>query len=159
MAKSLSVDLTGCELTCGNEEALEWFNKAIFAYTTVRENALPMLYKAVDLDSSFILAHCVLVCLPASSYLYIRINFQIRCLATSQGRIKVNFNGTGSPTIVCPWVVGAVLAWPVLTRIFSSGSHTHIHTRTHIYVYMQGFITLADLKPPTHPKGSDCFRV
>ena len=61
MAGSLSVDLTGCELTCGNDEALNWFNKAIFAYCTVRENPSPLLDKTVDLDNSMVLAQCMLV--------------------------------------------------------------------------------------------------
>ena len=60
-AKPLLCDLTGYHLTCGSDEALSWFNKATFAYTTVRENGLPMLYKALELDDSIVLAHCVLV--------------------------------------------------------------------------------------------------
>ena len=58
---SRSKDLTGYELTCSTEEALNWFNKAVFAYTTVRENGLPFFDKSLEKDSSIVLAHCVLV--------------------------------------------------------------------------------------------------
>ncbi len=61
MAEVLLKDLTGYGLTCGSDEALNWFNKAVFAYTTVRENAVPFFNKALELDSSTVLAHCVLV--------------------------------------------------------------------------------------------------
>ena len=61
MAKRALADLTGYRLTCGNEEALNWFNKGAFAYATVREDGLPMLCKALELDNSILLAHCVLV--------------------------------------------------------------------------------------------------
>lgn len=54
-------DPTGYRLTCSNEEALDWFNKAVFAYATVRENGVPMFLKAVELDDSIVLAHCALV--------------------------------------------------------------------------------------------------
>lgn len=57
----LLMDLTGYRLTCDNEEALSWFNKGAFSYATVRENGLPMLYKALELDESIVLAHCVVV--------------------------------------------------------------------------------------------------
>ena len=55
-------DLTGYDLTCGSDEALTWFNKAVFAYTTVRENGVPFFNKALELYNSIVLAHCVLVC-------------------------------------------------------------------------------------------------
>lgn len=61
MAEVLRKDLTGYGLTCGNDEALSWFNKATFAYTTVREDGIPFFNKALELDSSIVLAHCVLV--------------------------------------------------------------------------------------------------
>jgi hypothetical protein len=56
------IDLTGYGLTCDSDEALNWFNKAVFAYTTVRENGVPFFNKALELNSSTLLAHCVLVC-------------------------------------------------------------------------------------------------
>ena len=62
MAAVALKDSTGYGLTCGSDEALSWFNKAIFAYTTVRENGVPFFKKALELDSSIVLAHCVLVC-------------------------------------------------------------------------------------------------
>ena len=58
---ALFTDLTGYRFTCDNEEALSWFNKGAFAYVTVRENGLPMLYEALELDDSIVLAHCVVV--------------------------------------------------------------------------------------------------
>ena len=61
MAEVLARDLTGYGLICGSEEALNWFNKAVFAYTTVRENGVPLFNKALELDNSIVLAHCVLV--------------------------------------------------------------------------------------------------
>ena len=61
MAVVLLKDSTGYGLTCDSDEALAWFNKAIFAYTTVRENGVPLFNKCLELDNSIVLAHCVLV--------------------------------------------------------------------------------------------------
>ena len=52
MAVVLLKDFTGYGLICGSDEALTWFNKAIFAYTTVRENGVPFFKKALELDNS-----------------------------------------------------------------------------------------------------------
>ena len=62
MAEVLLKDLTGYGLTCGSDEALTWFNKAIFAYTTVRENGVPFFEKALELDNSCVLAPWLTVC-------------------------------------------------------------------------------------------------
>ena len=63
MARSSSavVDLTGYPLTCRSEKALQWFNKGVLAYVSFRENGSPMLYEALELDDSIVLAHCLLV--------------------------------------------------------------------------------------------------
>ena len=60
MASSLE-DLTGYPLNCRSEEALQWFNDGVLAYVSFRENALPMLYRALELDDSIVLAHSLLV--------------------------------------------------------------------------------------------------
>ena len=54
-------DLTGYPLTCCNEEALKSFNDGVFAIVTLRENGFPMLKKALELDDSIIIAHCIYV--------------------------------------------------------------------------------------------------
>ena len=55
------VDLTGYPLKCRSEEALQWFNEGVLAFVSFRENALPMLYRALELDDSIVLAHSLLV--------------------------------------------------------------------------------------------------
>ena len=62
MASEL-VDLTGYPLSCRNEKALQSFNDGALAYVSFRENGLPMIYQALELDDSIVLAHCLLVTL------------------------------------------------------------------------------------------------
>ena len=54
-------DCMGLPLTCTNDEALVEYNKALFAYITVWESALPYMNKALQLDESMILARCYIV--------------------------------------------------------------------------------------------------
>ena len=54
-------DCMGLPLTCGNDEALGWYNKAIVAYFTLRENPVLPADKACELDDTLLLAHCFLV--------------------------------------------------------------------------------------------------
>ena len=58
---SIVLDLTGQPLTCTNKEALEWFNKGVVAYVSVRENSIPYFEKALQLDDSLVLVHSMLV--------------------------------------------------------------------------------------------------
>ena len=55
------LDLTGQPLTCTNKEALEWFNKGVVAFVSVRESPLPYFEKALQLDDSLVLVHSMLV--------------------------------------------------------------------------------------------------
>ncbi len=55
-------DATGGDVTCSSKEALEWFNKGLIAYVAVRESSLPYFKAALQQDDSFVLAHCMLVC-------------------------------------------------------------------------------------------------
>lgn len=57
----LLVDVTGYPLNCKSEEALQWFDDGVLAYVSFRENALPLLYRALELDDSIVLAHSLLV--------------------------------------------------------------------------------------------------
>ena len=54
-------DLTGYPLSCKSEEALQSFNEGILAYVSFRENGLLMMLKALEVDHSIVLAHCVVV--------------------------------------------------------------------------------------------------
>ena len=54
-------DITGYPLTCRSEAALQSFNEGVLAYISFRENGLPYLNKALELDDSIVLAHCLLV--------------------------------------------------------------------------------------------------
>ena len=85
MAEVHLKDLTGNGLTCGSEEALAWFNKAVFAYTTVRENGVPFFNKALELDNSIVLGRCVLVCSSTAS----RVNSSCYVINKSSGIISL----------------------------------------------------------------------
>lgn len=54
-------DFTGLSLTCGSDEALEWYNKALVAHVTYREDPLPFVSKALEMDDSLLLGHCLVV--------------------------------------------------------------------------------------------------
>jgi len=54
-------DLTGLPLTCCSDEALEWYNKALVAHVSYRENPVPFVTRALELDESLLLGHCLLV--------------------------------------------------------------------------------------------------
>ena len=54
-------DITGYPLTCRSEDALRSFNEGILAYVSFRENGLPFFRKALELDDSLLLAHCLMV--------------------------------------------------------------------------------------------------
>ena len=57
----LRCDLTGLPLTCSSDEALEWYNKALVAHVTYREDPLPFVSRALELDDSLLLGHCLVV--------------------------------------------------------------------------------------------------
>ena len=54
-------DLTGYPVTCSDEKALKSFNDGALAVITLRENGFPMLQKALELDNSLVVAHCIIV--------------------------------------------------------------------------------------------------
>lgn len=54
-------DVSGQDVTCSNEDALEWFNKGLVAYVAVRESSLPYFQAALQQDNNFVLTHCILV--------------------------------------------------------------------------------------------------
>ena len=54
-------DLTGCPLTCGSQEALELFNKALKSLVSGVGDFGFFLFKAVQVDGSLVLARCALV--------------------------------------------------------------------------------------------------
>ena len=54
-------DLMGLPVTCNSEEALDYYNKALVAYLSLRESPLPYVSKAYELDSTFMMAHCFMV--------------------------------------------------------------------------------------------------
>jgi len=54
-------DLTGLPLTCCSDEALEWYNKALVAHVSYQENPVPFVTRALELDGSLLLGHCLLV--------------------------------------------------------------------------------------------------
>ena len=58
---ALKQDLTGYPLTCRSEAALQSFNEGVLSYVSFRENGLPYISKALDLDDSIVLAHCLMV--------------------------------------------------------------------------------------------------
>ena len=54
-------DCMGLPLTCASEEALELYHKALLALASVRESPVPYANKALELDPTLILEHCMLV--------------------------------------------------------------------------------------------------
>ena len=54
-------DITGYPLTCRSETALQSFNEGALAYISFKENGLPFVKKALELDDSIVLAHCLMV--------------------------------------------------------------------------------------------------
>ena len=48
-------------MSCSDEKALKAFNDGALAIVTLRENGFPMLQKAVELDNSVMVAHCIIV--------------------------------------------------------------------------------------------------
>jgi len=53
-------DLTGLPLTCCSDEALEWYNKALVAHVSYQENPVLFVTRALELDESLLLGHCLL---------------------------------------------------------------------------------------------------
>ena len=60
-ARESGMDISGQPVTCSSKEALEWFNKGLVAYVAVRESSLTYFQTALQLDDSFVLAHCLMV--------------------------------------------------------------------------------------------------
>ena len=66
MAGQQLCDCMGLPLTCASEEALELHNKALLAYVSLRESLVPYASKALELDPTLILEHCMLVRMNSS---------------------------------------------------------------------------------------------
>ena len=54
-------DISSYPVTCSKQEAVELYNRAVEAFVSHREKLLSYLEQAVELDGSFLLAHCFLV--------------------------------------------------------------------------------------------------
>lgn len=54
-------DLTGYPVTCGSQEALNFYNKALKSLVSGVDNFGLFCFRALQLDDNFILAHCTLV--------------------------------------------------------------------------------------------------
>ena len=70
LAKAMSIslpfrerlcDLTGYPVTCGSQEALDFYNKTLKSLVSGVDNFGLYCFKALQLDSNFVLAHCTLV--------------------------------------------------------------------------------------------------
>ena len=61
MAICRLVDCCGLAVTCRSEKALTLFNRSLEAAISWRTNYLPDLYRALEEDEDFPLAHCLLV--------------------------------------------------------------------------------------------------
>ena len=55
------VDCCGLVVTCCSEKALELFNRSLEATISWRTNCLPDVYRALKEESTFPLAHCLVV--------------------------------------------------------------------------------------------------
>ena len=54
-------DISSYPVTCTSQEAVQLYNKAVQGFVSLREKFLGYLEQAVELDDSFLLAHCFLV--------------------------------------------------------------------------------------------------
>jgi hypothetical protein len=57
----VSRDFAGLAVTCSNHKALEVLDRLLVAAVSFREFPLPLARRAVELDPSLVLAHCLLV--------------------------------------------------------------------------------------------------
>ena len=55
------VDVTGYRTSCSIQDAVDYFNKGILAFITLKGDSMLFLNKALEVDPDFLLAHCVLV--------------------------------------------------------------------------------------------------
>ena len=46
-------------VTCHSDEALEWYHKGLVAYVTYREDPLPFVSRALEMDDLLLLGHCL----------------------------------------------------------------------------------------------------
>eukprot|EP00731_Ephydatia_muelleri_P026019 Em0018g119a len=53
-------DYIGLLVTSSSDEAVELFNEALRAFVSFNESMIPYATKASELDSSFVLVHCML---------------------------------------------------------------------------------------------------
>ena len=61
-----NLDVCGLQVTCASDEALELFNSACFSYITVRQRCTAELSRALQLDDSMVMGHCLLVIITIS---------------------------------------------------------------------------------------------
>ena len=55
------LSVTGYPVTTTSKKALESFNEGVKAYVTLNGNCMLHLTKALEVDSDFLLVHCILV--------------------------------------------------------------------------------------------------
>ena len=54
-------DRMGLPVTCSSREALQVYDEMLLVYVSLRESALPLARRVLQLDPDFVLAHCLLV--------------------------------------------------------------------------------------------------
>ena len=62
-------DVSGLAVSSTNGEAVELYNRVSFGYITARFSTVSDLYRAIELDGSFVLAHCLMVGATAANIL------------------------------------------------------------------------------------------
>ena len=76
-------DISCYPVTCSSQEAVQLYNKAVEAFVSLKEKFLGYLAQAVELDGSFLLAHCFLVgCMIARAFVdyCTKLVFTITCM-------------------------------------------------------------------------------
>ena len=63
---ALFEDCCGITVQCSSQQALDLFNQGLFEYIKGYGDFLSTFQKALDLDPTFVLVHCTLVCILPS---------------------------------------------------------------------------------------------
>ena len=69
-------DAAGLAVTCAGPEALEAFNRVLWAGVSYVEYLFPLAERAVELDEGLVLAHCLLVSAHKADSEFLLNNFQ-----------------------------------------------------------------------------------
>ena len=54
-------DCCGNTLTCGSQEALELYNDILESFISQKKSFIDSLKRVIELDNTFVLAHCLMV--------------------------------------------------------------------------------------------------